>query len=66
MCSSPATRGVDEPSERNTVRIAAPPAHVREAGWGACGFKHMAEEWMVCCSAPPLPLLCFLQQAEAP
>lgn len=59
MCSSPATRRVDELSEGNSERIAAPPAHVRKAGWGACGFKHVAEEWTTCCSALPLPLLCF-------
>lgn len=58
MCSSPATSGADEPSEGKSVRIAATPAHVREAGWGACGFKDVSEERMAC-SALPLPLLCF-------
>lgn len=64
VCSTLAASGIDEPSGGNSVRIAAPPAHVREAGWGACGFKHVAEEWMVCCSALPLPLLCFSSKSK--
>lgn len=58
VCSSPATNGVNESSEGNSERVAAPPAHVRKVGWETCGFQHVAEEWTTC-SALPLLLLCF-------
>lgn len=40
----------------SSSRVAAPHAHVREAGMGACGFEHVTEEWMACSSALLLAL----------
>lgn len=42
----------------SSARFAAPQEHVGGAGWGACGFEHVAEERMACCSALSMPL-CF-------
>ena len=43
----------------SSARVAAPQAHIREAGWRVCGFEHVTEEWMACYSILPLPL-CFV------
>lgn len=46
----------------SSARVAVPQVPVREAGRGACGFEHVAKEWMACCFAIPLSLCFFTVQ----
>lgn len=64
-CGCPAGSVADVLSEGNSARVTAPQVHVREAGQGACGFEHVAEEQAACCSALPL-LLCFSSVQQKP